>query len=84
MNNNEEEPQGLGDTVEKIIQKIGDVTKIEYIRRKKGCESCRKRKEWLNKQFPYTTEETQQTEPPKKEGCKSCGQKKSDCKNCNK
>lgn len=85
MNANEEEPKGLGDTVEKIISKIGDVTKIEYIRRKQGCEGCRKRKEWLNKQFPYSnpTEQVQQTEP-KKEGCKSCGQKKSNCKNCNK
>jgi hypothetical protein len=83
MTNNEEESKGLGDTVEKIISQIGDVTKIEYIRRKKNCEGCRKRKEWLNKQFPYSTEQVQ-SEPVKKEGCKSCGQKKSDCKNCNK
>ncbi len=84
MNTNEEEPKGLGDTVEKIISKIGDVTKIEYIRRKKNCEGCRKRKEWLNQQFPYTPSVEPITEQPKKEGCKSCGEKKSNCKNCNK
>ena len=40
------ESEGLGDTVEKVITKIGDVTKIEWIKKKKkgGCSSCGKNK----------------------------------------
>ena len=76
-----EESKGLGDTVEKIITKIGETTKIEYIRRKKGCEGCRKRKEWLNKQFPYQTEAQQTQEPD----CPDCEKKKKrNCSRCNK
>jgi len=36
--------KGLGDTIEKIIRKVG------Y---KKKCKKCEKRKEFLNKRFPY-------------------------------
>lgn len=86
----EEESKGLGDTVEKIIHSIGDNLKIDFIRNKKGCESCRRRKEMLNKMVPYTapTEEASQpaaspsTEPDcpecekkKKGGCRKCGNK---------
>lgn len=94
MTTNSEEPKGLGDSVEKIIEKIGDMTRVEFIRRRKGCEGCRQRKEMLNKLFPYQenpetsdTPEPTPSEKPKKEGCKSCGQKKkkkSNCKNCDK
>ena len=69
MSDHEEESEGLGDTVEKVITKIGDVTKIEWIRRKKGCSGCRKRKEALNKAFPYKKEESAG-------GCTDCGKKK--------
>tara|TARA_R100000908_G_C3711485_1_gene117947 strand:+ start:515 stop:787 length:273 start_codon:yes stop_codon:yes gene_type:complete len=88
----EDESEGLGDTVEKIITKIGDVTEIKYIKRKKGCSGCRKRKEWLNKHFPYRHGEeaphnapAPTPEPPctdcekkkkAKGGCKSCGKNK--------
>ena len=81
----EEESEGLGDTVEKIITKIGDVTKIEWIRKKKGCSGCRQRKEALNKAFPYKKSEKKETEEPctdceekkkKKGGCSSCGKNK--------
>lgn len=36
--------QGVGDTVEKVIKFFG------Y---KKKCKKCEKRKEMLNKRFPY-------------------------------
>ena len=87
----EEESKGLGDTVEKIITKIGDVTELKFIKNKKGCSGCRQRKEWLNKNFPYkhgeepTSEGNTTEEPPcsdcekkkkKKSGCSSCGKNK--------
>jgi len=72
----EEPAEGLGDVVEKVITKIGDITKIEYIRRKKGCEGCRKRKQWLNEKFPF---ESQKNTPPSG-GCSDCAKKK--CKDC--
>ena len=86
------ESEGLGDTVEKIITKIGDVTKIEFIRRKKGCSGCRKRKEILNNMFPYGKEEKESDCPDcdkKKEGgCTDCGkkaeEKKGGCGSCGK
>jgi len=80
MSDHEEESEGLGDTVEKVITKIGDVTKIEWIRRKKGCSGCRKRKEALNKAFPYKKEESAG-------GCTDCGKKKAKetpCTDCDK
>ncbi len=79
------ESEGLGDTVEKVITKIGDVTKIEWIRSKKGCSGCRKRKEALNAAFPYKKSEEKSEEAPctdceekkkKKGGCSSCGKNK--------
>jgi hypothetical protein len=84
----EEEMNGLGDFVEKVITKIGDVTKIEYIRKKKGCEGCRKRKEWLNEKVPFTPSSTpiesteggctdcEKKKKKKDGGCKSCGKNK--------
>jgi len=74
-----EPSKGLGDTVEKIITKIGETTNIEFIRRKKGCESCRKRKEWLNKQVPYQQPQAEQTAD-----CPDCEKKKKRCSRCNK
>ncbi len=81
-----EESEGLGDTVEKIITKIGDVTKIEWIRSKKGCSGCRKRKEALNAAFPYKRSRKKKSEEApctdceekkkKKGGCSSCGKNK--------
>ena len=68
--------EGLGDVVEKVITKIGDITKIEYIRRKKGCEGCRKRKEWLNEKFPF------ETPKPPAGGCSECAKKNKTCKDC--
>ena len=41
-----EKSKGLGDTVSKIIKKVSG-GKV------KECEPCRKRKEALNKKFPY-------------------------------
>ena len=41
MTEEEKPSEGLGDTVEKIIHKVGDGLKIEYIRKKKGgCRNC--------------------------------------------
>lgn len=80
----QEESKGLGDTVEKIITKIGETTKIEYIRKKKGCEGCRKRKEWLNKQFPYQNQTEASTEALKESDCPECEKKKRNCSRCNK
>ena len=80
----EHESEGLGDTVEKIITKIGDVTKIEWIRKKKGCEGCRKRKEALNNAVPYKKNSEEKSgcsdcdkkKEKKKGGCGSCGKNK--------
>jgi hypothetical protein len=35
--------RGLGDTVKKVLEKVGF----------QSCESCEKRQRWLNKHFPY-------------------------------
>lgn len=78
----EETPsKGLGDSVEKIIHKVGDGLKIEFIRNKKGCEGCRRRKEMLNNLVPYRkTEEKKpcsdcEKKKKKKGGCRNCGDK---------
>ena len=80
----EQESEGLGDTVEKIITKIGDVTKIEWIRKKKGCSGCRKRQKALNNAFPYKKKEQSTNES--KGGCSDCDKKKKQggggCKGC--
>ena len=47
--------KGLGDSVEKITKATGLKTLTELLAEsmgKKDC-GCNKRKEWLNKQFPY-------------------------------
>jgi len=83
----EEESEGLGDTVEKIITKIGDVTKIEFIRRKKGCSGCRKRKEALNRAFPYKGKEASSggcTDCDKKAAAKNQETKEPPCTDCDK
>jgi len=90
----EEQSKGLGDTVEKIITKIGETTQIEFIRNKKGCESCRKRKEALNKMFPYGTSKTNEEATTQKQSttesdCPECekkrtGPKVGGCKKCGK
>lgn len=77
----EETPsKGLGDSVEKIIHKVGDGLKIEFIRNKKGCEGCRRRKEMLNNLVPYNNtkkpcNECNQKKKKKKGGCRNCGDK---------
>jgi len=70
------ESEGLGDTVEKVITKIGDVTKIEWIRKKKGCSGCRQRKEALNKAFPYKKSEAKSEEKSEEAPCTDCEEKK--------
>tara|TARA_R110000824_G_scaffold283177_1_gene471542 strand:+ start:124 stop:288 length:165 start_codon:yes stop_codon:yes gene_type:complete len=44
--NNDNKSKGLGDTLSKIIKNI-TLGKVEE------CEPCKKRKEALNKKFPY-------------------------------
>jgi len=44
--------QGLGDTIEKITKATGIKKVVEKITGKKDC-GCNKRKEALNKKFPY-------------------------------
>lgn len=46
----EEKSKGLGDSVSKIIKKVS-AGKI------KECDSCKKRKDILNKLFPYKNKE---------------------------
>lgn len=41
--------EGLGDTIEWIIVKTG----LDKATGKSGCSACKKRKESLNKKFPY-------------------------------
>ena len=75
--------KGLGDSVEKIIHAVGDNLDIKFIRKRKGCSGCRKRKEALNKMFPYKTEEKAKDTP-----CTDCEEKKKNkqggCNNCGK
>jgi hypothetical protein len=49
-------PEGLGDTVERVLMKFG-ITKelVKSITGLKTC-GCDKRKQWLNKLFPYVKE----------------------------
>jgi hypothetical protein len=52
-NHAKQDPQGLGDTLEKVFTKFG-ITE-EFIKKSfglKGC-GCQKRKQFLNKIFPY-------------------------------
>ena len=50
MSKKKKQSKGLGDTVSKAIKKISG-GKI------KECDSCKKRKEMLNKLFPYKKKE---------------------------
>ena len=47
--------EGLGDTIEKITQSSGIKTLVEKTTEKVGISDCgcQKRKEYLNKKFPY-------------------------------
>lgn len=83
----EKESQGLGDSVERIIHAVGDSLDIKFIRKRKGCEGCRRRKEALNKIFPYKSGDSDKSEEEKpctdcekkkkkKGGCRSCGKNK--------
>ena len=44
--------KGLGDTIEYITTKSGIKKVVEYVSSEDGC-GCNKRKETLNKLFPY-------------------------------
>ena len=50
FNNKKKQSKGLGDSVSKVIKKVTG-GKIEE------CDSCKKRKEMLNKLFPYKNKE---------------------------
>jgi len=51
----DEVPEGLGDTVEKVLSKFGITPQLmEKVAGMKGCK-CAERKKWLNKVFPYGT-----------------------------
>ena len=44
--------KGLGDTIEKFTKLTGIHSLVEIISDGEDC-GCNKRKNWLNKQFPY-------------------------------
>jgi hypothetical protein len=55
-----QESKGLGDTVEKITTATGIKRVFDNIAAKSGqkeCSPCQKRKEALNKMFPYNNNE---------------------------
>ncbi len=47
---------GLGDTIEKFTTFTGIKTLVNLIIKESEC-GCNKRKDWLNKQFPYKLKE---------------------------
>jgi len=47
---------GLGDTIEKSTTFTGIKTLVNLIIKESEC-GCNKRKDWLNKQFPYKLKE---------------------------
>ena len=52
------ESKGLGDSVEKITTATGLKTLMELVTQSKEDDcGCKKRKEWLNKKFPYKNKE---------------------------
>ena len=51
-NNNNNKSRGLGDTIEKITKATGIKKIVEKVTGKEDC-GCGKRKEALNKKFPY-------------------------------
>ena len=46
--------KGLGDSIEKFTKLTGIHSLVEVATKGKDC-GCNKRKNWLNKQFPYKT-----------------------------
>ena len=44
--------RGLGDSIEKFTKFTGIKTLVDIVTEEKDC-GCNKRKNWLNKQFPY-------------------------------
>lgn len=54
-------PKGLGDTIDKITTATG-IKKIVG-KSSSGCGPCSKRKEKLNKMFPYKNQSTGKTQP---------------------
>ena len=48
--------RGLGDTIEKFTKFTGVKTLVNVVTKEKDC-GCNKRKNWLNKQFPYKSKE---------------------------
>jgi len=50
--------KGLGDTIHKFTKATGIKTLAEIATRAVGAKDCgcNKRKNWLNKQFPYKTQ----------------------------
>ncbi len=49
--------KGLGDTIEKITTKTGLKSLADFASKKLGDCGCNKRKQWLNKKFPYKNKE---------------------------
>jgi len=49
------ESKGLGDTIEKITTATGIKKVVEFTSRLQGggCVSCKERREFLNRKFPY-------------------------------
>ena len=47
--------EGLGDSIEKVTMATGLKPLVEIASKAVGAKDCgcKKRKEWLNKQFPY-------------------------------
>jgi hypothetical protein len=45
--------KGLGDTVEKLTKFTGIKPLVKKMNKGKDCNPCEKRKETLNKKFPY-------------------------------
>jgi len=53
----DEPSEGLGDTIEKVLQKFGITKKLmANVSGAKDCR-CNKRREWLNKIFKYKRDE---------------------------
>jgi hypothetical protein len=48
--------RGLGDSIEKFTRFTGVKTLVDVVTKEKDC-GCNKRKNWLNKQFPYKLKE---------------------------
>tara|TARA_X000001388_G_scaffold1370_1_gene1434 strand:- start:467 stop:649 length:183 start_codon:yes stop_codon:yes gene_type:complete len=53
------ESKGLGDTIEKFTRFTGIKSLVDTIVKDEGDCGCSKRKNWLNKQFPYKLKQKQ-------------------------